>query len=121
MFLAASNRFKQLLVLQYVGHIHAAELRRGVEDLQSLLAELPSGFRLLVDLSGSDAMDLDCVPELGRMMDLINRAGVGQVVRVIPDPQKDIGFNILSVFHYPHHPRIVTCQTLAEAGRHLTL
>ena len=121
MFLVASNRSKQLLILQYVAQIQASELRRGMEDIQAQLAELSAGFRLLVDLSLSETMDLDCVPELGRMMDLIDRAGVGQVVRVIPNPQKDIGFNILSIFHYSHHPRIHTCQTLAEAGRLLSL
>ena len=121
MFLAASNPSRQLLVLHYIGRIQAAELRRGFEDIHKLLADLPSGFRLLVDLSHSESLDLDCVPELGRMMDLIGRASVGVVVRVIPDPQKDIGFNILSVFHYPHHPRIITCQTTAEAGQLLSL
>jgi hypothetical protein len=43
------------------------------------------------------------------------------VVRVIPDETKDIGFNILTVFHYPHRPQIVTCQTLPEAARVLGL
>ena len=41
--------------------------------------------------------------------------GVAEVVRVIPDPQKDIGLNILSVFHYSRRVRIVTCESLAEA------
>jgi hypothetical protein len=37
------------------------------------------------------------------------------VVRVIPNPQKDIGLNILSLFHYRRRVRIVTCETLEEA------
>jgi hypothetical protein len=43
------------------------------------------------------------------------------VVRVIPDPTKDIGLNILSVFHYRHRVRVVTCQTMEEAARLLAL
>jgi hypothetical protein len=121
MFLASSNRSRQLLLVQYFGRTQAAELHRGLADIQLLLEELPAGFGLLVDLSRSESMDLDCVPEIARMMELIGRAGVGTVVRVIPDPRKDIGLNILSVFHYPHHPRIITCQSLTEAGRHLSL
>jgi hypothetical protein len=39
------------------------------------------------------------------------------VVRVIPDPQKDIGLNILSLFHYRKRVRIVTCETLDEARK----
>jgi len=42
-------------------------------------------------------------------------------VRVIPDETKDIGLNILTVFHYPYHPHIVTCQTLPQAARVLGL
>jgi len=53
------------------------------------------------------------------VMDLVGQAGVGLVVRVIPDPSKDIGMNILTVFHYPHHPRIVTCESMAAAAREL--
>jgi hypothetical protein len=36
-------------------------------------------------------------------------------VRVIPDSRKDIGLNIMSLFHYRRGVRIVTCETLAEA------
>jgi hypothetical protein len=60
-------------------------------------------------------MDLDCVPPLEGLMDLCRQAGVAMVVRVIPDPHKDIGFNILSVFHYPRRVKIVTCETMEEA------
>jgi hypothetical protein len=52
-------------------------------------------------------------------MDLCNKHGIEMVVRVIPDPQKDIGLNILSLFHYRRRVRIVTCKTLAEAMRAL--
>jgi len=48
-------------------------------------------------------------------MDLLNKQGVSTVVRVIPDPRKDIGFNILSLFHYRPDVQIVTCETLEEA------
>jgi hypothetical protein len=44
---------------------------------------------------------------------------VEAVVRVIPDPQKDIGLNILSLFHYRRRVRIVTCATLGEAMKAL--
>jgi hypothetical protein len=41
------------------------------------------------------------------------------VVRVIPDPRKDIGLNMLSLFHYRRGIRIVTCMTLEEATKTL--
>jgi len=42
-------------------------------------------------------------------------------VRVIPDSNKDIGLNILSLFHYRHQPQVVTCKNMAEAARALGL
>ena len=85
------------------------------EQIPPLMADLRPGFRLLTDLSGLESMDLACVPYIQRMMDLCNKKGVEMVVRVIPDPHKDIGLNILSLFHYRRRVRIVTCATLEEA------
>ena len=121
MFLATANKGKRLLCLSYIGQVRPEELERGREDIKALLAELPPGFRLLADLSRLESMDLDCVTELGRTMELLDQHRLDLVVRVIPDPAKDIGFNILAIFHYPHHPQIVTCESLADAARILSL
>ena len=47
--------------------------------------------------------------------------GMAQVVRVIPDPTKDIGFNILARFHYHKNPRMNNCETMIEALKLLAL
>jgi len=121
MLLVTSNRQRQLLCISYLGQVRPEEFQNNREDLMTQLGELPPGFRLLADFSRLEKMGLDCEPELGRMMDLIGKAGVGSVVRVIPDPSKDIGMNILTVFHYPHRPQVVTCQNLADAAGALGL
>jgi anti-anti-sigma regulatory factor len=121
MLLVTSNQPKQLLCLNYVGRILPDELKLARADIQALLAELPPGFRLLADLSQVESMNPDCAPEIGRTMELLDRAGVKLIVRVIPDPAKDIGMNILTIFHYPHHPQIITCKNLSEAVRKLSL
>ena len=105
----------------YTGQVRLEELQSNREDLTTQLGELSPGFHLLADFSRLESMGLDCTPELGRIMELIGQAGVGLVVRVIPDPSKDIGLNILTVFHYPHHLRVVTCRNMAEAARALGL
>jgi len=121
MLLVTSNRLRQLLRISYIGTVRLEELQRGREDLMAQLKELSPGFRLLADFSLMDSMELDCAPELGRIMDLLAQAKLGLVVRVIPDPSKDIGLNILMVFHYPHRPRAVNCQNLIEALKLLEL
>jgi hypothetical protein len=121
MVLVTSNKSKQLLYVSYIGQVQPGQFQSGREDLNAQLGELSAGFRLLADFSRLESMNLDCQPELGRVMELIGEAGVDLVVRVIPDPSKDIGMNILTVFHYPHRPRVVTCQNLIEAARALGL
>ena len=121
MFLVTSNQHKQLLCSSYIGRVTPAELAVGIEDTRRLLADLPPGFRSLVDFARVESIELDCVEPIGRLMDLLDKSGVGLIVRVIPDPAKDIGMNILSVFHYPHRPNFLTVETMAEAGRHLGL
>ncbi len=121
MFLATSNKSKQLVHLSYIQRVQPAELQRGREELAALLAELAPGFRVLVDFGRLEAMEIDCVPEIGLLMELMEQRGVGLVVRLIPDPSKDIGLNILTVFHYKHRPRIVSCKDLVEAAKVLAL
>ena len=121
MLLVTSNQSKQLLYLNFVGTVRPEEFSSGRADLTAQLAGLSPGFRYLVDLTHLEFMGVDCMAELGRMMELIGQAGVGMVVRVIPDPSKDIGMNILTIFHYPHRLRVITCENLAEAVKALGL
>ena len=121
MLLVTSNKSKQLLFISYIGQVRLEEFRSGREELTMQLKALSPGFRLLADFSQMASMRLDCAPELGRMMDLIGQAGVSLVVRVIPEPSRDIGMNIMTVFHYPHRPRVITCHNLTEAAGLLEL
>jgi anti-anti-sigma regulatory factor len=121
MFLVTSSKSKRLLYLNFVGTVRPEEFQSGHGDVATELAGLSPGFRYLVDLSDLDFMGLDCMTELGRLMELIGQAGAGLVVRVIPDPSKDIGMNILTVFHYPQQLQVVTCNNLAEAVKALGL
>ena len=121
MLLVTSNKPRQLLLISYIGRVQPAEFERHRPDFTAQVEEFSPGFRLLADFSRLESMELDCEPELGRMMELIGRAGVGLVVRVIPDPGKDIGMNILTAFHYSPRPRVITCKNLAEAARELGL
>lgn len=121
MLLATSNKAKQLLCLAYIQRVMVEEMRQAYEDVRALLADLKPGFRILVDLSQVTVIDMDCAPEIGRLMELTNRGGATLAVRVIPDPDKDIGMNILSAFHYGRSLRVVVCDTLPEAARALGL
>jgi PIN domain nuclease of toxin-antitoxin system len=121
MLLATSNKAKQLLCLSYIQRIQAEEIRHGYEDIKVLLADMAPGYRVLADLTQVTTFDMDCASEIGRLMELTSQAGVALIVRVIPDPDKDIGLNILAAFHHKRCLRTVTCKTLADAITALAL
>ena len=93
------------------------ELQQSRDELALLLAELAPGFRLLTDLSHLEFMDIDCEAEIACVMELCAQKGISSVVRVIPEPKKDIGFNILTALHYGRQVRVSTCASLEEALR----
>ncbi|HTL69249.1 MAG TPA: hypothetical protein VL200_16400 [Lacunisphaera sp.] len=121
MILVTANPARQLVQVRMFGRVEPAQVAQGRAELTTLLAGVADGFQLLVDLSELESMDIACAAEMGRIMELCSQHRVSLVVRIMPDPAKDIGMNILSAFHYHHRPRIITCRTLLEAGQALKL
>jgi hypothetical protein len=111
---------KRLLVICYRGSVSPKETEDGLEQIRSGLTRLESGFRLLVDFTDLEKMDIGCAPFIERAMDLCNEKGASMVVRVIPDPHRDIGMTIMSIFHYGGDVKILTCQSLREADEILS-
>jgi len=115
MFETKFNKAENLLTIVYAQQVTPDETARCEQELRVLLADQKTGFCLLTDMSGLESMDLACGEYVKRVMDFLNEKGINRVVRVIPDPRKDIGLNIMSLFHYRRGVRIVTCETMEEA------
>ena len=101
--------------LSFIGCINGAELERYYSDVERALKSLRSGYSLLTDFTDMDRMTIDSAPMIDRTMEMMKSTGVGLVVRVIPDPSKDLGVGILSLFHLPRSLKIVTTETRDEA------
>jgi hypothetical protein len=110
---------RQLLIVTYTGDVGIREVRDIFEKMQTFLPEMRPGFRLLTDLTHLKSMAPSCTSYMKKIMDLGDEKGVALVVRVVSDPRKDIGFNILSLFHYTRAVVIVTCGNRDEAERAL--
>ena len=121
MLLVTANTVKQLLLLSYIGRVQPEEVERAREDGGKLLAGLLPGFRILVDFGRLESMDIACAAEIGRLMELVDEKDIGLLVRVIPDASKDIGLDILTLFHYRHPPATITCKSMEEAAEKLSL
>jgi hypothetical protein len=110
---------RKLIEVRYTGGVQPPEVEAVLLKVKALLPALPAGFTLLVDLSGLDSMGLECGLPISQLMDLCNAGGIGTVVRIIPDPRKDIGLKILSIIHYGRGVKVLTFQDGAEARRSL--
>src|SRR5882724_8056854 len=119
MILVETDVKRNLLTVTYCGHVVPREFAPAMGKIREGLAGLEPGFRLLTDLGGLESMDYSCAPLVDQAMYLINARGVSTVVRIVPDPRKDIGFRVMSFFHYRPDVAIVTCETLEEATRAL--
>ena len=114
MFRVELDQPANALTIAYAGGVTLEQAHLCAEEVQVALAKLQPGFRLLVDLTELKSMALACSPVIGRIMEMCNAAGVAEVVRIIPDPTRDIGLQIMSFFHYGNDVRIVTVGSAAE-------
>jgi hypothetical protein len=115
MFQAEIDKTKNLLRFAFSQHVTRDDTTRWRNALSGLIAELQPGFKLLSDFTAVETMDVECAPDIEFGMELCDKALVGKVVRIIPDPRQDIGFSIMSLFHYHRRIPIVTCMTMEEA------
>jgi hypothetical protein len=119
MVLVTSNKAKRLLYVSYIAVVTPEQLEASRAEMEAMLSELPADFRLLGDFSSLERMEPGCAKVIGKVMETIDAHGVGMVVRMIPDRHKDIGVNILAIFHYRKKHKAITCATMAHAAEAL--
>jgi hypothetical protein len=120
MFSAEIDKSKRLLKITVTGHVSVEDAQLCFESLKTLLTELQPGFRLLSDLGGIQSMPTTTAPIVGQIMQLCAERGLVLVVRVLPaEPRNDIGYAILSQFHYGPEIKIITCDNLDDALTYL--
>jgi hypothetical protein len=115
MFVLEADTTRQLLVLSIAGTVTVEEAKEIVGRVREKLQEMAPGFVALADFRWLESMASAAAPFVAEIMDAFAAKEVSAVVRVIPDPRRDIGLNILSPFHYGPNVRLLTFETLADA------
>jgi hypothetical protein len=119
MFSIEASDAERLIKIIWLGHVDLDEMRRCADEIGATTAKMRPGFRVLVDMTDLESMDYAGAPYIGSIMDLCLARQVEHVVRVIPDPHKDIGLNIMSYLHYGSKVRITICENLEDAMQRL--
>jgi anti-anti-sigma regulatory factor len=115
MYAVDLDQSKRLLVISAAQRVTPEQVKAARQRVRELLQDVAPGFRVLVDFRWLDSMDSGAAPHLANIMETLTEKGVASVARVLPDPHKDIGLNILSQFHYAPEIQITTFETLADA------
>ena len=115
MYSVEIDRSKRLLVISALQQVTAEQAKLAAKQVRELVRDVAPGFRVLADFRWLESMDSAAAPHVARIMDTLAEKGVSSVTRVMPDPHKDIGLNILSQFHYGPGIQIATFETLADA------
>jgi hypothetical protein len=115
MYAVELDRSKRLLVISALQRVTAEHAKLAAQRVRELLQDVAPGFRVLADYRWLDTIDSAAARHIAEIMDACAEKGVASVTRVMPDPHKDIGLNILSQFHYGPEIQIATFETLADA------
>jgi hypothetical protein len=115
MYSVESDRSKRLLVISAAGRVTKKDVETVALRVREIMKEITPGFRVLTDFRWLERMDPAAAVPLAGIMDALSKKNVAAVVRVVPDPRKDIGLNILSQFHYGPQIKLATFESLAEA------
>ena len=115
MYAVELDRSKRVLVISGVQRVTAKQAQLAARRVRELLQDVAPGFRVLADYRWLESMDSAAARHVAEIMDTLAEKGVASVTRVVPDPHKDIGLNILSQFHYGPEIKIATFETLADA------
>lgn len=107
------------VVIVFKDTVGVADAERLYTEIRRMLPDLKKGFSVVTDLSSLKHMHITSRDFLEKTMDLLNENGVSKVIRIIPDPSKDVGFNIMSLFHYSSEVAIRTCASYQEAEKYL--
>lgn len=115
MYAVELDRSKRLLVITATQKVTAQEANMAAQRIRELSQDIEPGFHVLADFRGLESMDPAAARHIARIMDALAEKNIASVTRVMPDPHKDIGLNILSQFHYGANVKIATFETLADA------
>jgi hypothetical protein len=115
MYAVELDQSKRLLVISAAQKVTAEEANMVAQRIRELLQGVAPAFHVLADFRWLKSMDSAAGPYIAEIMDALAEKNVASVTRVMPDPRKDIGLNILSQFHYGANVKIATFETLADA------
>jgi len=109
------NGSKRLLIISAAGHVRTEEVQQAAEEVREALQQVAPGLRVLIDFRWLESIHPFAAPYIAQIMEALAQKQVASVIRIIPDPGKDVGLKMLAQFRYNTELSISTVETLVEA------
>ncbi len=109
------DRSKRLLIISAAGHVRTDEVQQAVQDVREALQQVALGLRVLIDFRWLESIHPSAAPHIAQIMEGLAQKQVASVIRIVSDPGKDVGLQMLSHFRYSDELPISTVETLVEA------
>ena len=107
------------VIVEFKGNIDAVQAEQFFPDIEKVIPKHGKGFKLMTDFSSVEDMDLAVQRGIKKAMKLFTARGVTEILRVLPNPDMEIGFNIMSASHYSKEIEIHTFHSREEAQARL--
>jgi len=114
------DRPHDAVIVEFEGDIDLAQAQRSFGDIRKLVSKHGKGFKVLVDFTSVASMDVDVEREIKEAMMFFNSKGVGEIIRVLPDPETAVGFNYISRFFYSKDVKLANYTDREQAQRSLS-
>ena len=108
-----------IVIVEFKGNIDAVQAEHFFPDIEKVIPKHGKGFKLMTDFSSVEDMDLAVQRGIKKAMKLFTARGVTEILRVLPNPDMEIGFNIMSASHYSKEIEIHTFHSREEAQARL--
>ena len=120
MIKAGYDREHNAVIIEFEGNIDGMQAEHFFSDLEKVLPKHGKGFKLLADFTSVQTMEMNVKAEIEEAMELFDAKWVTDILRVLPDPAMDIGFDIMSKAHYSKKPNIHIFRSRKEANAFLS-
>jgi hypothetical protein len=110
---------ENIVLIKIEGMFDLEQAEKAHNEITLILQKVKNGFIVLTDMSLLKEMNPESFKSISKTMDLFHSRGISHAIRVMPDPSKDIGFNIMDMFHYSPNVKIRTFESLENAKEYI--
>ena len=119
MYTISVDENENIISIKIEGGFNLEQADKAQNEIALILQKVKRGFTVLTDMSLLHEMSPESFKSISKTMDMFNAYGIARAIRVMPDISKDIGFNIMDMFHYSPDVKIRTFECMDKAREYI--